>query len=296
MTGQMSQSNGQSNGRPGGKPNGGLLNGGELKLRIISAIALGVATLGSLATGPVAFAILVAAIGGVMSWEWGRVVRGSDHDAAMVVHGGAVLAAVVLTVTSQFWFAAIALMIGAIVVVSLQMRLRPWLSAAGVAYVGLPAMALVWMRGDTSYGVAAVLFIFACVWAHDTMAMLVGKAIGGPRLWPSLSPNKTWSGFFGGLMAAAVAGGLFGAVLGAPAHAGRLAMLGLCLGLAAFAGDMLESALKRSYGLKNASNLIPGHGGFLDRMDGIVIATLVAVGVALSANYVAPASGLLFLR
>ncbi|MCB1509538.1 MAG: phosphatidate cytidylyltransferase [Hyphomicrobiaceae bacterium] len=271
-------------------------SGTELRQRIISALALGVAALAALLSGPVAFSLLVAVIGGIMSWEWGRVVRGSDRDVAHFVHCGSVLAAVLLTVFGLTGPAVVALAIGAFVVGALQVRLRPWLSLAGVFYVGLPAIAFVWLRGDNGHGVAAVLFVFACVWAHDSFAMLVGKAIGGPRLWPSLSPNKTWSGFAGGLVAAAAAGAVFAVFLGPPAGVGRLALVGLCLGLAAFAGDMLESALKRRYGLKNASNLIPGHGGFLDRMDGIVIATIVAVAVALSANFVSPASGLLFLH
>jgi phosphatidate cytidylyltransferase len=141
----------------------------------------------------------------------------------------------------------------------------------------------------------AVLFIFGCVWAHDTFAMLTGKALRGPRLWPSLSPNKTWAGLAGGLVASACLGVAFAQLL-ANERPLTMAAIGLALGVAAFVGDLLESALKRRYGVKNASNLIPGHGGFLDRMDGIVTAAIAAVGIALLVNSASPAAGLLFLR
>jgi phosphatidate cytidylyltransferase len=267
----------------------------ELKNRVVSALGLGLTGMLAVWLGPIPFTILVGAVGLIMSWEWGRVVRGHDVDIAFAVHAATVVAVTGLTGAKLLAPAFAVLVAGSIAVFVVQWRLRPFLSLLGVVYVGLPAMALVWLRNDAHYGLWAIVFIFAVVAAHDTFAMLVGKAIRGPRLWPSLSPNKTWAGLVGGLAASAILGCLFSVMLGngRPIATGLVA---LGLGLAAFAGDLLESALKRRYGVKNASNLIPGHGGFMDRMDGAVLAAIAAVAIALSVNSASPAAGLLFLQ
>ena len=132
-------------------------------------------------------------------------------------------------------------------------------------------------------GFLAVLFIFVIVAATDTAAFAAGRLIGGPRLATRISPNKTWSGLGGGLVAAALAGAVFAALVGVSPAA--LALTGLVMGLIAQAGDLAESALKRTFGVKDASNLLPGHGGFMDRVDGLVTA---AVAAALAALYVDP--------
>jgi phosphatidate cytidylyltransferase len=138
----------------------------------------------------------------------------------------------------------------------------------------------------------AVLFILAVVWSTDIAAYFTGRLVGGPKLWLKVSPNKTWSGLFGGVTASAAAGALFAAWAGANIPA--LAASGLMLGAVAQAGDLAESALKRRFGVKDASNLIPGHGGFMDRMDGVVTVAVVAALFALLANPSAPAHALIF--
>jgi phosphatidate cytidylyltransferase len=124
--------------------------------------------------------------------------------------------------------------------------------------------------------------------AADTFAYVGGRLIGGPKLWPSISPNKTWSGLLCGLAASAFAGAVFAAFVSEAAPA-ALAFSGFVLGLVAQAGDLAESALKRRFGVKDASSLIPGHGGFLDRVDGVVFAATAAAAVALLVNNQAPA-------
>jgi len=120
------------------------------------------------------------------------------------------------------------------------------------------------------------VLVFAVAWSSDIMAYFVGSLVGGPKLWPRFSPNKTWSGFFGGLMAGATAGVIMAAWLdmGAltPLWGG---VLGLAAALATMAGDLWESALKRRFGVKDAGTLIPGHGGLLDRVDGLMFAVVV---------------------
>jgi phosphatidate cytidylyltransferase len=265
---------------------------GDLLPRLISGVVLGAVALGLAWAGPKPFALLVLLVSLLMSWEWGRVVRGADFDLTFYIHAAAVTIAVLL---AMFGFSALGLAVlvaGTIIAIPLQFGERGLLSAAGVLYTGLPAVALLWLRGDEPYGRMAVIFILALVAVTDTAAYFVGRAAGGPRLWPRISPNKTWSGLLGGILASAGAGALFAHLAGASVPA--LAVSGLMLGLVAQAGDLAESALKRHFGMKDASNLIPGHGGFMDRMDGVVTVAVTAALFALYANAAAPAQALLF--
>jgi phosphatidate cytidylyltransferase len=150
---------------------------------------------------------------------------------------------------------------------------------------------LLWLRGNEPDGFKSILFIVIVVAATDTAAYAFGRLIGGPRLAVSISPNKTWSGLIGGVSAAAVAGGGFAYATGGPVLA--LALAGLLMGLIAQAGDLAESAMKRSFNVKDASQLLPGHGGFMDRMDGIVSVTVAVALAALFLNPQAPATALL---
>ena len=143
----------------------------------------------------------------------------------------------------------------------------------GVGYAVLPAIALALLRGDTLSGLLAVVFLFAVVWATDILAYFVGRAIGGPKLAPSISPGKTWSGAVGGAVAGVVAGILAAQIAGEPSLV-LLGWLALLLSVGSQAGDLFESAFKRRHGAKDSSNLIPGHGGVMDRVDGLVAAAL----------------------
>lgn len=264
----------------------------DLLPRIVSGLLLGAIAIGLTWLSPMAFGALVLIVTVLMSWEWGRIVRGSDFDLALVVHAGAAALAVILAVPGYAALGLAVLAIATIIIVPLQFGDRAVLSALGVLYTGLPAVSLIWLRGDEPYGLTAVLFIFAVVWTTDIAAYFSGRILGGPRLWPRISPNKTWSGLLGGVAASAAAGALF--AIWAGANVPALALSGFILGLVAQGGDLAESALKRHFGVKDASNLIPGHGGFMDRMDGVVTVAVVAALFALLANPSLPAHALIF--
>jgi phosphatidate cytidylyltransferase len=266
----------------------------ELQQRVVSGAAVAALGLAVLVWGPAPFAILLAVIAAAMSWEWSRIVRGDGSDAAAVVHIATSVAAAGLAAFGMAGLALAAVCVGAITVAALAAGSgRIALSGAGVFYTGLPVVALEWLRGDGSLGLPAVLFILLAVAATDTAAYFTGRTLGGPKLWPAVSPNKTWSGLAGGVTAAALTGVLFPHITGS-GWSSWLAGLGLFLGLVAQGGDLAESALKRHFGLKDASNLIPGHGGFMDRMDGIVTASVAAALIALASEAYAPARALLY--
>ena len=265
----------------------------DLKARVVSGVVLGGLALTANWAGPAPFALIVAVVALLMSWEWGRVVRDGTLDVALWVQVAGVALAVASVATGQVWLAVAVLGVAAVAVSALCRAHRPLFSGLGVLYVGLPAIGLIWLRRDDADGALAVLFIYVIVWTTDTFAYTCGKLIGGPKLWPAISPMKTWAGTIGGVCFAALAGLVFACVIAHPAPFG-LALIGVLLSTAAQAGDLAESALKRTFAIKHASRLIPGHGGFLDRMDGIVAAAALAALLAALRDPVTPAHALLF--
>ena len=265
----------------------------DLKARVVSGVVLGGLALTANWAGPAPFALIVAVVALLMSWEWGRVVRDGTLDVALWVQVAGVALAVASVATGQVWLAVAVLGVAAVAVSALCRAHRPLFSGLGVLYVGLPAIGLIWLRRDDADGALAVLFIYVIVWTTDTFAYTCGKLIGGPKLWPAISPMKTWAGTIGGVCFAALAGLVFAFVIAHPAPFG-LALIGVLLSTAAQAGDLAESALKRTFAIKHASRLIPGHGGFLDRMDGIVAAAALAALLAALRDPVTPAHALLF--
>ncbi|HXF52576.1 MAG TPA: phosphatidate cytidylyltransferase [Hyphomicrobiaceae bacterium] len=265
----------------------------DLKLRIVSGLVLAGVALAADYVGPPSFAALVVVVAGLMCWEWGSVVRRSALDATHFMHAASVAAAAMLAAGGAYTPALSALALGCILVAMVRPAPAPWLSVLGVAYVGLPAVALIWIRNDEPFGALAVLFIFAVVWTTDTFAYVCGTLIGGPKLCPRLSPAKTWAGTIGGLLFAAAAGFVLAVLIGRPSPL-TLSATAIFLSVCAQAGDLAESALKRAFDVKHASRLIPGHGGFLDRMDGIVVAASAAALAAMLVNVAEPARALLF--
>lgn len=266
----------------------------ELRLRIVSGVAIGAIAFIMLYWSPGAFALLTFLVAAAMSWEWGRIVRGPMPDSGLIVHVLAVMAAAVLTARDMAGMAIVSAIVGAVAVAALAAGSdRARLSGAGVLYTALPVVALGWMRSDEPLGFLATLFVVLAVAVTDVAAFATGRTIGGPKLWPEVSPNKTWSGLIGGIAAAAATGALFSVVSGT-GGAIWLAGLGLAVGLVSQWGDLAESALKRHFGLKDSGGLIPGHGGFMDRMDGLVTASVAAALIGFSIDAFAPARALLY--
>jgi phosphatidate cytidylyltransferase len=169
---------------------------------------------------------------------------------------------------------------------------RLW-TAAGAAYAGAMLAAPAILRSDPKHGLIAIIFLFAVVWLTDIAAYFAGRLIGGPKLWPGVSPKKTWSGAIGG-MAAGVAAGLAVAAVWRLENLVAIGAVGVCLSVVAQAGDFCESALKRRFGAKDASHLIPVHGGLMDRLDGFWAAAVTGTMLGLARGGVhAPAQGLL---
>jgi phosphatidate cytidylyltransferase len=252
----------------------------EVLLRLASALVLAALALGA-AASPWTFLVLVIVSGVIVAWEWGRLVRGKGLDRIAVIEVTAVAAVAMLLTLGHAELAALALGAAAVAVglLSLSSGHSLW-SLGGLLYAALPAAALVFLRSDPSLGAIAVLYLFAVAWTTDTASYAAGRLIGGPKLAPRVSPHKTWSGFIVGALSPAIVGYVF-ALAFKGTSAWRLSLVSVALALACQAGDLLESAVKRHFGAKDMSQLIPGHGGLLDRIDGLLIAAILAGLIAL---------------
>jgi phosphatidate cytidylyltransferase len=246
------------------------------------------------------FAAVCAATAMLVLWEWSALTR-SDNRLILGAGLPALLAAAVSAQVGAPGVAILVIAAGAfIAAILMAARPRPdqpanaaeW-AAAGIVYAAIMLVSPIQLRQDPQMGFAALLFLFATVWSTDIFAYLVGRKIGGPLLWPRLSPKKTWAGVVGGLAGGVVAGSIV-AYASAGTHLAIGGVLALILSIAAQVGDLLESAVKRRFGVKDASALIPGHGGVMDRVDGLLVAALVAVLIgALRFDTATPAGGLL---
>lgn len=267
----------------------------ELQARVVSSLVLAPAALWVTWLGGPVFAGVMAAAGVVLAREWTRMAdpQGSDLAFALAASGaaGAVIAASASPAAGSGSATYIAGALGWIALASVlagveaRGRGRGVDAALGVAYVGAPCAAMVWVRlqGD-GRGSELIWFLFAAVWGADIGAYAAGKLMRGPRLAPRISVNKTWAGIGGGVMLAAALAALAASITGWPAALGAAILGGMALGAVGLAGDLWESALKRRYGVKDAGALIPGHGGLLDRVDGLMAGALaLAVWVAVRA-------------
>lgn len=267
--------------------------GGDFRLRLAAGLAMGAVALAVTVAGVMPFAALVVFVALVASWEWARLVHGSDAGVIAAVLIGTAALAGVLAAMGFVGLGLLALPIGAILAALLSLGRNSVFSALGVFYAGLPAVALIWLRSDASFGLLAVIFLVVVVVTADSAGFVAGRLFGRAKLWPSVSPNKTWAGLIGAVVASAIVGGLFWFAL-PDASAARLAATGAVLALVAQAGDLAESALKRRFGAKDSGTIIPGHGGIMDRVDGLVAAA-AAVGIAaIVIDVHSPARALLF--
>lgn len=258
----------------------------DLGIRTLSSAVLIPAVLLDVWLGDIWFHLFIALLAVMMAHEWTNIVH-DRSSAQFALHAAGALCGAFLPL-SLGWAAtlvviAVISIMSATLAVIQNRNARIWV-VAGVAYVGLPAMAFVILRGESAAGMLTIMWLLAVVWAADICAYFAGRLIGGPKLAPGISPKKTWAGLLG-----AIAGGIAsGIAVGYGAGLASLIPLGLLGGVLAVVeqlGDLFESALKRHYGVKDSGRLIPGHGGVLDRVDGLVAASLVLAAIVIAAGY-----------
>jgi phosphatidate cytidylyltransferase len=246
-----------------------MTSGRELVVRVISAVALAAIALVGALFGGWAAAVVVAVVMAIAHLEWAHITERSSWPTAIFT-AGLLLAIVLFTAGLR----PVGLSVAALTVVASVVGGGVW-RPLGALYVSLLAFGVLALRLSPDDGLASLLFALVVVWATDTGAFFTGRAIGGAKLWPRVSPNKTWAGAIGGVVAGVVVGlvalTLLHVPLGMP-----LVLVAALLSLVAEAGDLFESFAKRQFGAKDSGWLVPGHGGLLDRVDGLS----VAVGVA----------------
>ncbi len=253
---------------------------GDLRMRVLSAVLLAPAVLACLWFGAWWWTALLAVAAAGLAVEWVQLCGGRLASPAGAVVPLAVLAAGAAAVADGEMLGVGVVAAGFLLAWGLGGRAS---LAAGVPYLGLAMVALAWLRDDGDAGRANVLFLLLVVWASDIGAYLAGRLVGGPKLAPRISPSKTWAGAVGGLIAAMAVGAAAALALngGVVPH---ILPVAAGIGLAAQFGDLLESAVKRHYGVKDSGWLIPGHGGLLDRLDGVLTAAPTSALLAVLAG------------
>ncbi len=258
----------------------------DLRVRLASAVVMVAIAGGALWLGGWVFAVVVGIASSLILLEWTKMsgpyaARMADR-AAIAFVGVSVVASFGQPLVSLAAVAAVAFVVWLFGTVDRPMR---WLGA-GVLYAGLPGIAAVALRGGDATGVLsaglqAILFVFLVVWATDSAAYFAGRRLGGPKLAPRFSPKKTWSGAIGGATAAVLIGVLAGLLL-SDRDPVALGLVALALSAVSQVGDLGESAMKRHFGVKDSGRLIPGHGGIMDRVDGLVAALVLAAAIGLA--------------
>ena len=258
----------------------------ELVLRVATAAVLAPIVLAGAWAGGIWFALLAAIVIGLGGYEWSRLCEiDGPMSVALLIAIGPVLA-VALTTGGP----AAGLVIVVLAAISAfggrKTDNRVW-PVAGVIYLGVPLIAILALRADPQIGFDGLLFLFGVVWLTDIGAYASGRLIGGPRLAPAISPGKTWAGAIGGLILA-VAGAYGGAgYMETQLPLGPIA-LAICLSVATQCGDLFESWIKRRFGKKDSGTIMPGHGGILDRIDGLLFAAPLMAAIAIAQRGAAP--------
>lgn len=259
----------------------------ELATRTVVGLALVGFALAILWSGGFAFWLITTIIGIVMLGEWSNLAGADAATVRRMQFTLSVPLAIMCPLAAGPQFFALGLIAAAAVFALVSTKRR--VLALGIIYTGLPVLALLLIRKQPD-GLLFAIWAMALVWMCDIGAFFVGRAFGGPRLAPMISPNKTWAGFIGGIIAA----GAFGAVL----HVGwglpmRLTLATPLLAVVAQAGDLYESWLKRQAGVKDSGTILPGHGGLMDRLDGLMPVAPIAAFLVMLPEIRNMASGLL---
>ena len=265
----------------------------NLILRVVSSLVLAPVAIASAYFGGIVFVLLWTAAALCVIWEWDTLVCAHEKNPGLTIGAVAIAGASILLILGRTATVIALVALGMLGAATLSSRaLRGW-CVAGVLYAGVLLIAPVLLRRDAAFGFQALMFLFLVVWATDVVAYFCGRAFGGPKLMPSVSPKKTWSGAIGGT-AGGVLGGVAVAVYFGTPRLAAIALVAVVLSVASQAGDLLESSIKRRFNAKDSGSLIPGHGGVMDRVDGFVIAALIAAMLGVSRGGVeSPAQGLL---
>jgi phosphatidate cytidylyltransferase len=245
----------------------------NLMTRVIAAVILAPLTVAIAYAGGWLWAILVTLTAIGLYVEWLMIVGAARDSKAIAAGVAAMVASGLCMATGRVEMAGAVLAAGVVVAATIAAGLRSWVSG-GLLYAGFALVASVLVRLDAAAGFVALIFVLLIVWVTDIGGYFAGRGIGGPKLWPRVSPKKTWAGAIGGLAGSLVIAAVAAALgFGKP---GALLLLALVLSVVSQLGDLFESAVKRNFGVKDSSHIIPGHGGLLDRLDGFVAAIVVA--------------------
>ena len=252
----------------------------DLKTRIISGIGAAVVGLTLVYLGGVWAMLLIALVSGAMIWEFRSITQhgggACGFDVAFLLLGvvGGVVVAQLWSWPAGFVWLAWSLAAGAAADLAAGRRRAMGWGVAGGAYIGAAGIGFLYLRAMEPYGLSTALWVFLVVAAADVGGYFAGRLIGGPKLWPRVSPNKTWAGIGGGVALAAALGWLFSwATTGT--NVLQVCAVSVAAAMVSQGGDLAESALKRHFGVKDSGRLMPGHGGALDRLDGLAAAVLV---------------------
>jgi phosphatidate cytidylyltransferase len=258
----------------------------NLGIRAASAVVLIPAAVAAVYFGTWALLLMVAVSVSLLAIEWGGMSAPKQPLRVAAAVTTAVLLAVFTAYYGYIKLSWVVTVVGALAaaLVARGMVVRRADAAYGVIYIAPACIAVIWLRA-MPHGISWTIMLFAVTWAADICAFLVGNALKGPKLWPRFSPNKTWSGFFGGLVGAMLAAIAVGYWSDARLTWPLAAAVGLAGGLATMAGDLWESMLKRRFGVKDSGDLIPGHGGLLDRVDGLMFAAVVIAAARLVVHW-----------
>nr|WP_250808870.1 phosphatidate cytidylyltransferase [Neorhizobium tomejilense] len=272
----------------------------ELKRRIASAVVLAAVVLAATWYGGLAFRILAAAMAVLIYYEWSTITRAAERDFRANAFGWVAIFLIAIDLVVDEGELSVPILGGAVVTALLLVLLRKgsWWLPGGIFYAGLSGISLAAIRAEDQAGFVATLFIFAVVWATDILAYFVGRALKGPKLAPRISPGKTWSGAIGGTVSGVIASSAL--TLGVFSRLSIWTVaIAFLLSVASQIGDLFESFIKRRFGVKDSSHLIPGHGGVMDRVDGLVFACFAAflltlVYTAMTGHLDASVAGFLF--
>jgi phosphatidate cytidylyltransferase len=231
------------------------------------------------------FLVLIAVGGVLLSVEWSAMATPRSARGVMIVTALSVAIVILLAFVGLFAEAWVVICLGtaAAAVAAGRTGNRAVDGAYGVLYIAPACLVFIWLI-ETPQGPGWTLMLFAATWAADIGAFVFGNVLKGPKLWPRFSPNKTWAGFIGGLITAVAASVAVAAVFMRLSLAGA-GLIGLAGGLGTMVGDLWESMLKRRFGVKDSGDIIPGHGGLLDRVDGLMFAVMVFAIARLFVQY-----------